>query len=252
MKSFLPQTVSNHLLAALPVEERGLLASFMTECELHAGQILQTLHKPSPYLWFPNSGLISLRAEITPGNGLEVAIVGNDGVVGIPCVDAPLTSPLSALVQISGSATRIGIDKFSAVSNEMPILSKLLSAATENLLLQTAQSAVCSHCHLLEARFARMLLLTRRCLALDEFHLTHEFISQALGVRRVGVTKAATSLQMQRLIRYSRGAIAIIDVPGLTQAACSCYNSEIQMRSLAASRKITDVCSLPHRGGDHG
>ena len=92
-------------------------------------------------------------------------------------------------------------------------------------MLQASQSAVCSHCHLLEARLARLLLQTRRCVAVDEFHLTHEFLGHALGVRRVGVTKAATALQMRQLIRYSRGAISIIDVPGLAAAACSCYRS---------------------------
>ena len=252
MKSFSPQTVSNQLLAALPLNEFSRLAAVMTECEVHAGQVLQALHEPAQYVWFPNNGLISLRAEITPGSGLEVAIIGNDGVIGIPYADAGLLSPLSALVQISGSAMRIELVTFSTLSNELPVLGKLLGTATENLLLQVAQSAVCSHCHLLEARFARMLLLTRRCLGLDEFHLTHEFISQALGVRRVGVTKAATSLQMQHLIRYSRGAISIIDVPGLIAAACACYPSDAKKLYSASSRKIVDVCSLPHRAGEHG
>lgn len=232
-----PQSSSNQILAALPAHEYGLLAASMTECELQAGQVLQSLHQSASSVWFPNSGLISLRAEITPGTGLEVALIGNDGVAGIAATDTPLRSPLSAMVQIGGVAMRIDVDHFHALSTTMPVLKKLLCDATEKLLLQTAQSAVCSHYHLLEARLARMLLLIRRSVAMDEFHLTHEFISHALGVRRVGVTKAATSLQMQQLIRYSRGAISIIDVAGLAQAACPCYRSDPVMLQSKPTKK---------------
>lgn len=224
---FAPQKIiPNRLLAALPPVEYKLLAAQLTACQLQAGETLHALHQPSHYVWFPTSGLISLRAETTPGTGLEIAMVGHDGVVGIASIKDAAMSPLTAVVQISGSAMRIGIDAFNSVLDVSDVLRKLIWASMESLMLQASQSAVCSHCHLLEARLARLLLQTRRCMALDEFHLTHEFLGHALGVRRVGVTKAATALQMRHLIRYSRGAISIIDVPGLAAAACSCYRDE--------------------------
>lgn len=218
----------NRLFAALPSFERNMLVAQCSEIKLQAGDVVQHLHAAVEYVWFPTSGLISLRSEIAPGTGLEVAMVGNDEMVGIAGIDNVAVSPLSATVQIGGSAMRIGIAEFRSILEVSVELKKLVAIAMESLVLQASQNAVCSHFHLLEARLARLLLQTRRRIARDEFHLTHEFLGHALGVRRVGVTKAATALQLRNLIRYSRGAISIIDVAGLASAACSCYRDEFE------------------------
>lgn len=218
--------IRNRLIAALPPSEMNMLAFQCSEIKLQAGQVIQRLHQPVAYVWFPTSGLISLRAEIAPGTGLEVAMVGNDGMVGFAGIDDVATSPLAAVVQIGGTAMRISTEQFQSVVAMSVELKKFVAAALESLVMRASQNAVCSHFHLLEARLARLLLQTRRSIALDEFHLTHEFLGHALGVRRVGVTKAATSLQLRNLIRYSRGAISIIDVDGLAAVACSCYRKE--------------------------
>ncbi len=217
----------NRLLAALPSFELNMLAAKCSDIKLQTGEVIQHLHKPVEFVWFPTSGLISLRSEIAPGTGLEVATVGNDGMVGIAGIDDVAVSPLSAIVQIGGSAMRIGSAEFRSIVEISVELKKAVATSMESLVLQASQNAVCSHFHLLESRLARLLLQTRRCIALDEFHLTHEFLGHALGVRRVGVTKAATALQLRNLIRYSRGAISIIDAVGLAAAACSCYQREL-------------------------
>ena len=221
--------VRNRLLAALPAFEFNLLAAQCVARKLTAGEVIQHLHVPVEYVWFPTSGLISLRSEITPGTGLEVAMVNCDGMVGIAGFDDAAVSPLSAIVQIAGSAMRISIAEFRSIFDISIDLKKSVAVSMESLVLQASQNAVCSHFHLLEARLARLLLQTRRCIALDEFHLTHEFLGHTLGVRRVGVTKAAMALQMRNLIRYSRGAITIIDAAGLAAVACSCYRGELPL-----------------------
>lgn len=221
-----PRPVRNYLLAALPQPEYDLLAADLVECDLRTGEVLQALHCPTKYVWFPISGLVSLRAEVTPGTGLEIAMVGKDGVTGIVGIDEAAYSPLSAVVTIGGTALRIETDRFARAQNDSVVLKSLLCNAFEALLLQAGQSAVCSQSHLLEARLARALLMTRRCIGLDEFHMTHELLSQSLGVRRVGITKAATALQRRQLIRYRRGAISLIDIPGLAATACSCYHGD--------------------------
>ena len=226
LRSASARPVHNRLLAALPPSEYALLAADLTECDLRVGEVLQALHHPTDHVWFPLSGLVSLRAEVTPGIGLEIAMVGNDGVTAIVGIDDAASSPLSAVVTIGGTALRIETDRFARAHTKSTALKTLLCNALESLLLQAGQSAVCSQSHLLEARLARALLMTRRCVGLDEFHMTHELLSQSLGVRRVGITKAASALQKRQLIRYRRGAISLIDVPGLVATACSCYHGD--------------------------
>ena len=225
-----PRLVHNRLLAALPPSEYDLLANDLEECDLRTGEVLQALHRPSQYVWFPVSGMVSLRAEVTPGSGIAIATVGSDGVAGIVGVNDAALSPLSAVVTIGGAALRIETEQFQRVHSKSMVLKTLLCNAFESLLLQAGQSAVCCQTHLLEARLARALLETRRCIGLDEFHLTHELLSHSLGVRRVGVTKAATALQRRQLISYSRGAILLLDVAGLAAAACSCYHADRSYR----------------------
>jgi len=128
-----------------------------------------------------------------------------------------------AVVQRSGSASRIDSADFCAEFSKTESLQRLLYRYTDTLLGQAIQIAVCSRFHVLEARLARSLLITRDRLQSEKFHLTHEFLAHALGVRRVGVTKAASALQQQKLITYSRGNIEILDSAGLEAVSCRCY-----------------------------
>ena len=128
-----------------------------------------------------------------------------------------------AVVQRAGAASRMDSARFRAEFASNPALQRVLYRYTDTLLAQAIQIAVCSRFHVLEARLARSLLVTRDRLQSDKFHLTHEFLAHALGVRRVGVTKAASALQQQGLIIYSRGNIEILDVDGLVSASCKCY-----------------------------
>src|SRR5690349_18103880 len=154
---------------------------------------------------------------------LEVGLVGREGMLGATVALGHDTTQVRAVVQRPGSASRIDADLFSAEFARSPALQRVLYRYTDTLLAQAIQIAVCSRYHVLEARLARSLLVTRDRLQSDRFHLTHEFLAHALGVRRVGVTKAASALQQQGLINYSRGNIEILDVDGLAAASCKCY-----------------------------
>lgn len=230
--SLIPHT--NHLLATMPPAEYDLLARDLVECELPAGQVLFTTMRAAHHVWFPTTALISIRGETQPDHGLEVAMVGRDGIVGIVCdesADAAKAvcthrSLFCAVVKIRGGAIRIEADRLKEACEGSIFLRQLRYRSFEWLFLQASRSAVCSHYHLLEARLARELLMTQRCVGADEFYMTHEMLSQTLGVRRVGITKAASALQKRHLIRYSRGAISIIDTPGLVAAACACYQGQ--------------------------
>ena len=137
-------------------------------------------------------------------------------------------SPLHALVQVSGRALRMNKARFRRAFAESPILQQLLSRYVYVLMNQFAQTAACTRFHVVEARLARWLLMTQDRAHSDAFYLTHEFLGHMLGVRRVGVTKAATSLQRQAFISYSRGDIRILNRGGMEKAACACYRTDKQ------------------------
>ena len=217
---------SNRLLAALPRAEYARLAASLKSVDLIAGAVIQQSRQAVRHVWFPLDCLISLRAEITPDAVLEVGLTGSEGVVGIAGGRNGIDSLLTAVVQSGGRALSIDVPEFKRLLIGCPALQQALYLSVHGLMMQASQNAVCSHYHLLEARLARSLLLTRDRLQTSEFHLTHEFLGHALGVRRVGVTKAATALQTRRLISYTRGAITIVDGPGLEAAACLCYQMD--------------------------
>jgi CRP-like cAMP-binding protein len=154
---------------------------------------------------------------------LEVGLVGREGMLGATVALGHETAQVRAVVQRPGSASRMDSAAFRAEFARNGALQRVLYRYTDTLLAQAIQIAVCSRFHVLEARLARSLLITRDRLQSDKFHLTHEFLAHALGVRRVGVTKAASALQQQGLIIYSRGNIEILDAEGLAAASCTCY-----------------------------
>jgi CRP-like cAMP-binding protein len=174
-------------------------------------------------VYFPNDCTVSLVAIADLRSGLEVGLVGKDGMVGIPLALGVSTSPVRALVQGAGSAMRMTSARFGRELKRNPRLQQALNRCAYVAMATAMQTAVCNKAHMLEPRFARWLLMTRDRVASDTFQCTQEAIALMLGVRRAGVTQAASGLQRRKLIRYRRGAMQILDRPGLLAISCSCY-----------------------------
>jgi len=219
----LPRTAYNRLLDSLPEDDQGHLAERSETVRVENGQVLYEPGQPIVHIYFPIDCLISLLAVAEGRMTLEVGSVGREGMLGASAVLGHELAQVRAVVQRGGRASRIPVADFAAEFQRNDILQRLLQRYTDTLLAQAVQIAVCSRFHVLEARLARSLLITRDRLQSEKFHLTHEFLAHALGVRRVGVTKAASALQQQKLISYSRGNIEILDAAGLEAVSCRCY-----------------------------
>ena len=215
--------IENLLLAALSAEDRARLLGDGPPIDLSFGDTLSESGDRIHHVYFPIDGFVSL---ITPGVDraqLEIGLVGNEGMLGVPLLLGIHTSPLRALVQGSGHAWRIDAAHFMRLIESHSTIRNALNRYLYVFLAQLMQTATCTRFHLVEARLARWLLMTRDRAHSNQFHVTHEFLAYMLGVRRVGVTSAASALQRRKLIRYQRGDIAVLDVRGLEKAACPCY-----------------------------
>ena len=213
----------NALLSALPPADLAHFSPMLELVQVDVGDVLAEPGAALPYIYFPHDSLISLLGVAEGRMTLEVGLVGREGMLGATVALGHDISQVRAIVQRAGAACRMESGQFRAEFARNPSLQRILYRYTDTLLAQAIQIAVCSRFHVLEARLARSLLITRDRVKADKFHLTHEFLAHALGVRRVGVTKAASALQQQGLIIYSRGNIEILDVPGLVAASCKCY-----------------------------
>lgn len=213
----------NSLLAALPRKESRDLIDDMERVELAYGEILYEPGQTIRHVFFPNDSVVSLLTLVDQHQALEVGLVGREGLVGLLLALEIRTSPVRALVQGSGTAMRMAAAPFLKKLHASSALQRLLRLYTGDLMAQITQTAACNRFHVVEARLARWLLMMHDRLRANPFHLTQEFLSHMLGVRRVGVTKAASALQKEKLISYSRGNITILDRKGLEAAACSCY-----------------------------
>ena len=215
---------ANRLLAALPAEEYKRLLPKLEEISL---VYAETIYEPGDiirHVYFPNSGVVSLLMRVAEGEVLEVGVVGNEGLVGLPVFLGVETSSNRVIVQGDGTASRIKTQDFLKVcGGRGGSLPKLLQRYTHALLMQVSQTAVCTRFHLIEARLICLLLIMHDRMKTDKFRITQEILSTMLGVRREAVNKSATNLQQNNLISYSRGNISILNRAGLEAAACRCY-----------------------------
>ena len=221
-------TVDNHLIELLPRKDRVHLLAQCEPVQLVLSEVLCEPGKPTRHVYFPTDGFISLVAMVDGTPSLEVGMVDREGMVGAQLVLGVATTPLRALVQGPGTAWRIGAKAFRAELARSPALQRGLNRYLYVLMVQLAASAGCLRFHQIGARLARWLLMTQDRAHADNFHVTHEFLAYMLGVRRVGVTGAASTLQRSGLIEYHRGELTVLDRHGLEAAACSCYATDRQ------------------------
>ena len=223
MRSAIRAPATNRLLAALPDKTSAQMLANCESVDLVFADVLCLPGDRIHHVYFPTESFISLVAPVDGYAGLEVGMVGSEGVFGVSLMLGVDVSPLHALVQGAGQALRMNATRFRRQLASSRALRQGLNRYTYVLISQLAQTAACTRFHIVEARLARWLSMTRDRAGSDEFYLTQEFLSHMLGVRRVGVTKAASSLQKHKLISYSRGVISILDRNGLEAAACGCY-----------------------------
>ncbi len=213
----------NRLLATLPKNEYKRLLPKLKTVSLVLGEVLYEPGDVIKYVYFPNDSIISLISELSQTSLLEVGMVGNEGMAGLAVFMGVGFSSTRALVQGSGTAMRMSAGSVRTEANRLGSLHHLLHRYSHSLLAQVSQSCACNRFHLVDARLARWLLMTNDRLGVEEFPLTQEFLSNMLGVRREGVSKAAGALQAARLIRYSRGMITVLNRRGLEAKSCQCY-----------------------------
>ena len=222
-----PPPVVNRLLGSLPRQARQRMLERCEPVELVFGTILSEPGEHIRHVYFPTTSFISLIAALEDQASLEVGLIGSEGMHGVSLALGVDTSPMRALVQGSGSAVRMSAAVFRGELEHGPALRRHLDRYIYVLLAQLAQTAACTCFHVLEARLARWLLMTHDRAHADHFYLTHALLSDMLGVRRSGVTRAAGELQRKKLIHYSRGDVTVLDRRGLEKASCECYAAVI-------------------------
>ncbi|MCF7991536.1 MAG: Crp/Fnr family transcriptional regulator [Thiohalocapsa sp.] len=213
----------NHLLDTLPEAEYEQLRPHLEPVPLPLGMALYESGQGLSHVYFPTTAIVSLLYVMENGASAEIAVVGNDGIVGIALFMGGETMPNRAVVQSAGHAYRLRGPVLQREFARHGTLHPLLLRYTMALLTQMAQTAVCNRHHSIDQQLCRWLLLSLDRLPSTELHMTQELIANMLGVRREGVTEAAGRLQSAGLIRYSRGHITVLDRPGLEARVCECY-----------------------------
>ena len=215
----------NSLLASLPAGEYRRLLAALEPVTLTYGEVLYEPGAQIKHAYFPVNSLVSLLTTVGDHQALEVGLVGHEGMVGVALALGIDVSPARALVQATGIAMRMEAVRFREEFLQSISLQEALHRYAYALMVQIAQNAACNRFHSVEERLARWLLMTRDRVRSNEFRLTHAFLADMLGVRRVGVTIAAGALQKRKLIDYSRGEITILDRKRLAAASCECYQT---------------------------
>ncbi len=213
----------NHLLAVLPTDAYERVLPHLELIPLPLGRVLYESGMRMSYVYFPTTSIISLLYVLADGAPAEIAVVGNEGIVGISLFMGGETTTNRAVLQSAGHAYRLPGQRLKEEFYRAGPMQHLLLRYTQSLITQMAQTAVCNRHHSLEQQFCRWLLLSFDRLSSNQLVMTQELIANMLGVRREGVTEAAGKMQREGLIEYSRGHIALIDRAGLEKRACECY-----------------------------
>jgi len=219
----LPNPHLNQLLAALPRDEWARWQPVLEPVELPLGKVLYESGRAMTHVYFPTTSIVSLLYVMADGASAEIAVVGNEGIVGIALFMGGESTPSRAVVQSAGLGYRMRGERLKDEFNRSGPVLHLLLRYTQALITQMAQTAVCNRHHSLDQQLCRWLLLSLDRLQEPELQMTQELIANMLGVRREGVTEAAASLQRARLISYKRGHIKVLDRPGLERRTCECY-----------------------------
>jgi CRP-like cAMP-binding protein len=213
----------NHLLAALPEAEWQRWAPLLEPVDMPLGLVLYESGVGLAHVYFPVDSIVSLLYVMEDGASAEIAVVGNEGLVGVSLFMGGETTPSRAVVQSAGRGFRLSAQDLKDEFNRAGPVLRLLLRYTQALITQMSQTAVCNRHHSLDQQLCRWLLLSLDRLHGNELRMTQELIANMLGVRREGVTDAALKLQASGLIRYARGHITVLDRPGLEQRTCECY-----------------------------
>ena len=215
---------TNHLLARLPPETRDTLLPHLQMVSFKLGEVLYESGAVLKHLYFPTTSVVSLLFVTESGASTELAVTGREGVVGIGLFMGGESTPSRAIVQIAGDAVRLPVADLQREFHRGGPFQLALLRFTQALITQMAQTAVCNRHHSVEQQLCRWLLLSLDRVDAHELHMTHQLIADMLGVRREGVTGAATRLQEWGCIQYSRGLIKILDRGGLERRVCECYS----------------------------
>ncbi|MFN6480243.1 Crp/Fnr family transcriptional regulator [Nostoc sp. DedQUE07] len=213
----------NKLLAALPTSDYERLIPHLKLVSLPTRQVLYEPGEPITHVYFPQNAVVSIVTIMEDGSTVEVGIVSNEGMVGIPIILGSNTTTTKAFVQVAGAGMQIDADVLRTEFNRGGAIQKLLLRYVRAIYTELTQSCACNRLHSLEERLARWLLTVSDRLASEEFPLTQEFIAQMLGVRRSGVTVAASTLSRAGMISYQRGHIKILNREDLEATSCECY-----------------------------
>ncbi len=217
----------NHLIERLPRRDRQRLLALCKPAPLVLSDVLYQPGQPMRHVYFPTEGFVSLVTLIDGSPGLEVGMVGSEGMVGAPLALGVAAAPLRAVVQGAGQAWRLAAPAFRRELTRSPALQRVLHKYLYVLMAQLSEAAGCVHFHEIGPRLARWLLMSDdRNTSDTPIQLTHEFLAYMLGVRRVGITDAAGVFRQQGLIEYHRGALTVLNRSGLEAAACGCYAAD--------------------------
>lgn len=214
----------NHILDALPHEERDRLFPHLRLVSMPLGMVLYESGETLRHIYFPTDCIVSLLYVMKDGASAEIAVVGNEGAIGVALFMGGETTPSRAVVQSAGFAYRLPRKQLKLEFNRHGQMLHVLLRYTQSLITQMAQTAVCNRHHSVHQQLCRWLLLSLDRLRSNELRMTQELIANMLGVRREGVTAAAGELQRAGVIRYSRGKITVLDRPKLEQLSCECYS----------------------------
>ena len=232
-----PDPRQNNILDALPAEERERLFPHLTLVEMPLGMVLYEAGEALRHIYFPTDSIVSLLYVMKDGASAEIAVVGNEGAIGVSLFMGGETTPSRAIVQSAGSAYQLSGRRLKEEFERHGQLLHVLLRYTQSLITQMSQTAVCNRHHSIDQQLCRWLLLSLDRLSSNRLEMTQELIADMLGVRREGVTVAACKLQDLGVIRYSRGHITVLDRPKLEKLSCECY---------AVVKKETDRLQSPH------